>query len=72
LDRPNDTVFDEVVYANYVTFMLEGHPFFDIHPPLGRMIFSEIARISEPFTLTTLLNKPNQLFNDFPYVPLRT
>ena len=33
LNHPNDTVFDEVVYANYVTFQLEGHPYFDIHPP---------------------------------------
>ena len=36
------------------------------------MIFSEIARTALPFPLVTLINKPNQLFHDFPYVLLRT
>lgn len=70
LNYPNRTVFDEVIYANFAMHIVNGAPFFDIHPPLARMIFAEIAR-TVPFRLTELPMETNQAFEDFPYVPLR-
>jgi dolichyl-phosphate-mannose-protein mannosyltransferase len=36
LDRFNTLVFDEVYYVKYAQNYLDGTPFFDAHPPLGK------------------------------------
>ncbi len=69
--HPDRTIFDEVVYTNYTLHTLEGMPFFDIHPPLARILFAEVAKHAETFTVSTLPTDVNQSFADFPYVSLR-
>ncbi|MBO3463800.1 phospholipid carrier-dependent glycosyltransferase [Aetokthonos hydrillicola Thurmond2011] len=40
LDRFNTLVFDEVYYAKFGNDYLKHHPFFDGHPPLGKLIIA--------------------------------
>lgn len=63
---PEVTQYDEVTYANYSMHMLEGRPFVDIHPPLARMLFAEVARTAAPFNTTGLDMTFNQPPGDFP------
>ena len=40
LQFPRDVVFDEVYFGNFTNNYLEGEHFFDIHPPLGRLLLA--------------------------------
>ncbi|OGZ06932.1 MAG: hypothetical protein A2942_01195 [Candidatus Lloydbacteria bacterium RIFCSPLOWO2_01_FULL_50_20] len=70
LSHPNQTLFDEVLHANFAINIIAGAPFFDIHPPLARMLFAEVASFF-PFEVSTIPIAINQSFQDFPYVALR-
>jgi len=72
LSHPDRTVFDEVVYANFATYIVHEAPFFDIHPPLARMLFAEVARRGETFSGEVLRVETGQPFGNFPYVALRS
>lgn len=72
LATPAVSEFDEVIYANYTLHLLDHIPFMDIHPPLVRIIFAEIARLSLPFETKWIPITFGQPFGDFPYVALRT
>jgi dolichyl-phosphate-mannose-protein mannosyltransferase len=43
LFQPNAIVFDEVYFKVFAAHYLDGHYFFDIHPPLGKLIFAGYA-----------------------------
>lgn len=70
LNHPDRTVFDEAIYTNYAMHTVNHVPFFDIHPPLARMIFAGIASNS-PFKLWAIPIETNNQFGDFPYETLR-
>ncbi|HSE35394.1 MAG TPA: phospholipid carrier-dependent glycosyltransferase [Candidatus Paceibacterota bacterium] len=70
LDHPSEAVHDEVTYMNYTIRTVSAEPYFDIHPPLGRMLFAGIAS-RFPFQKVAESNIPNAPFDDFPYVPIR-
>ncbi|MBI2451267.1 MAG: phospholipid carrier-dependent glycosyltransferase [Parcubacteria group bacterium] len=53
---PNEVVFDEVHFGKFLSAYLTGDYFFDIHPPLGKMIFAGFAKIID--------YKPDFSFND--------
>jgi len=72
LGYPAFTQFDEVIYTNFTLHTLHHEPFFDIHPPLARIIYTEIARQQKPFTLQSLKMEAGQSFADFPYIAIRT
>jgi dolichyl-phosphate-mannose-protein mannosyltransferase len=40
---PNSVVFDEVHIGRYITEYIKGAYVFDVHPPLGRLIFAGFA-----------------------------
>ncbi|TSC92202.1 MAG: dolichyl-phosphate-mannose-protein mannosyltransferase [Candidatus Berkelbacteria bacterium Licking1014_96] len=44
--RPNETVFDEVHFGKFISGYLNHKYFFDIHPPLGKLMISGIAKLS--------------------------
>lgn len=69
--HPDVTQFDELIYTNFILHILNHQPFFDIHPPLARMLFAEIAQHSGSFNTVAITMKLNQPFGDFPFVPLR-
>lgn len=64
------TEFDEVYMVSFVLHIIHGQPFFDIHPPLVRMIFATIAGWT-PFHFWSMDIIPQQAFGDFPYTMLR-
>lgn len=45
LFRPGETVFDEVYFKAFAAHYLDGHYFFDIHPPLMKLIFAYWAKL---------------------------
>jgi len=49
LSRFNGLVFDEVFFPKYAQNYLDGSPFFDAHPPLGKYLIALGMRISEAF-----------------------
>lgn len=42
---PQETVFDEVHFGKYINGYYTGEYFFDIHPPLGKLIIAGFAKI---------------------------
>ncbi|TSC90537.1 MAG: glycosyl transferase family protein [Parcubacteria group bacterium Gr01-1014_2] len=44
---PAETVFDEVHFGKFVSGYFTGEYFFDIHPPLGKLLIAGVAKISD-------------------------
>lgn len=44
-DHPNEIVFDELHFANFITNHLAHKYYFDIHPPLAKIILAETAQL---------------------------
>ena len=68
--QPNETVFDEVHFGKFVNGYLTGEYFFDIHPPLGKLILSGAGYLSgfEPgFSFADI----GDVFPDKQYMALR-
>jgi len=45
-DHPAETVFDEVHFGKFVSGYFTGQYFFDIHPPLGKLLIAGVAKFS--------------------------
>jgi dolichyl-phosphate-mannose--protein O-mannosyl transferase len=75
LDHPNEPIFDERIYSAFTLLSAGGNVYFDIHPPLARIMMTEIFLTQDlsPYTLAfTRTVAETKTFLDFPYVPLRT
>lgn len=44
--HPQEAVFDEVHFGKFVSGYLTGQYFFDIHPPLGKLMIAGIGKLS--------------------------
>ncbi len=68
--HPDQTVFDEVHFGKFISGYFTGEYFFDIHPPLGKLLISGMGYIAgfEPgFSFSDI----GQEFNDKSYLWLR-
>ncbi|MEK7163649.1 MAG: phospholipid carrier-dependent glycosyltransferase, partial [Patescibacteria group bacterium] len=43
--RPNQTVFDEVHFGKFISGYYTHEYYFDIHPPLGKLMIAGFAKI---------------------------
>lgn len=67
---PDSVVFDEVHFLRFTKAYYYGEYFFDIHPPLGKLIFWAVTVLF--CGAPTLKNDINgELFGDQTYTPLR-
>ena len=46
IDYPKEAVFDEVHFGKFVSGYLTGEYFFDIHPPLGKLMIAGAAKLA--------------------------
>jgi len=66
---PGSTVFDEGIYATYISNIIYDRPYFELHPPLPNIIMAGVAHM-KPFDYK-IVRGTDVPFGAFPYVPLR-
>ena len=71
---PNTVVFDEVHFGNFTNWYIKSEFFFDIHPPLGKLIMFFFANLAEydgnlDFTIGQGLKYPNETYLSIRFVP---
>ena len=68
---PEHIVFDEIHFGNFTNFYIQGKHFFDIHPPLAKLIFAGFAYLSEYPANIEWGDSVSLPYPDEGYVPLR-
>jgi len=69
---PDVTVFDEVHFGNFTNWYIQESFFFDIHPPLAKLIMAGIAKLTD-YPGHIVFNKLDPFYNssEISYVSLR-
>lgn len=67
---PQEVVFDEVHFGKFVSGYLTGNYFFDIHPPLAKLLLAALAWFTG-FSPTFPFDHIGQMYPDFGYLGLR-
>jgi len=68
--HPQQAVFDEVHFGKFVSGYLKGEYFFDIHPPLGKLMIAGVARIAR-IVPTSAFQTIGETYIDYQYIWLR-
>lgn len=71
ISYPNSIVFDEVTFGKFLNAYAKGEYYFDLHPPLGKLLFyavASIGRINTGFSY----DKIGTIYTDSTYVWLRS
>lgn len=87
ISYPAQPVFDEAHFATYAADYANGKAFFDIHPPLGKLMYAAVLSFFEPQTyknakfinvfkdsaggVKLIAEVAPGGYGDFPYIPLR-
>lgn len=69
LDFPPNVVFDEAHFGLYATKYLSHQYYFDVHPPLGKLIFGLVAFLSKAEPGFDF--EKSKSYGDFNFLPLR-
>lgn len=73
ISEPRSTVFDEVHFGKFVKAYWQKSYYFDIHPPLGKLILYSVSRIFSsqgPLSDFKYIGQPYEP-NDSVYIPMR-
>ncbi len=68
---PNSIVFDEVTFGKFLNSYAKGEYYFDLHPPLGKLIFGWCAYFAG-MNPNFIYDKIGTVFTDHTYVWLRS
>src|SRR3989338_1199014 len=68
--HPSETVFDEVHFGKFVSGYYTGEYYFDIHPPLGKLMIAGFAKLFDFSPEYSFTNIGDQ-FPDNKYMALR-
>ena len=68
--HPKEVVFDEVHFGKFVNFYLTGTFFYDIHPPLGKLIIALAAYVSGLHPTIKFANI-GEIYPDYSFIILR-
>jgi dolichyl-phosphate-mannose-protein mannosyltransferase len=71
IDLPKYVVFDEVHFGKFASYYLSNSFFFDVHPPLGKLVFAFIGycnNFNGSFLFTTI---GEEFPSEVPYVLMR-
>jgi dolichyl-phosphate-mannose--protein O-mannosyl transferase len=71
LFHPPGVVFDEVYFGNFSNFYIQSQFFYDIHPPLAKIVAFLFANLSEYDGSINFQNCPGGLYPIADYVQLR-
>src|SRR3989344_2892967 len=68
--HPNETVFDEVHFGKFISAYYTGEYYFDIHPPLGKLMIAGFAKLFD-FSPEYNFTEIGREFPDKKYLALR-
>ena len=71
--HPNETVFDEVHFGKFISGYYSGEYYFDIHPPLGKLMIAGFAKLFDfqpEFSFTDIGDQfPNEKYMALRFLP---
>lgn len=71
IEYPNSVVFDEVYFGNFTNYYIKGSFYFDIHPPLAKLLMFFIAKYGEYNGTIEFSKKTWHPYESIDYVLLR-
>ena len=71
IHHPTHVTFDEVHFGNFTNWYTKSEFFFDIHPPLGKLIMFLFANLSEYDGNINFQNDTAHAYDNGTFIPLR-
>jgi dolichyl-phosphate-mannose-protein mannosyltransferase len=68
---PSQAVFDEVYFGNYAANYISGNFFFDVHPPLGKLLLAFMGELSPHKPQEYMFHNIGEQYPDNSYIFLR-
>lgn len=70
ISEPNHIAWDETHFGKHASWYIQGKFFFDVHPPLGKLIIA-VAGVLTGYNGSFEFTEPGQKYEDTPYVGMR-
>jgi dolichyl-phosphate-mannose-protein mannosyltransferase len=71
IQYPKEVVFDEVHYGTFAMSYLKGAFYFDVHPPLAKLLIAGVAKLSHFNPASVDFEKIASVYGDNRYIPMR-
>ena len=70
IDQPEHVCWDETHFGKMASWYINGTFFFDVHPPLGKMLLG-LAGVLTGYNGSFPFSKPGDAYEDTPYLGMR-